>query len=113
MEIENIISLIVSALSGLCVCIPLVYKLVITVQQYIREKNWTNLLALIMKYMAEAEHMFQEGQERKNYVIMAIQASASTLNYDIDMTVVSQMIDDLCSLSKIVNAPNEEIKAKE
>ena len=38
---------------------------------------------------------------------MAVKASADTVNYDIDMDVVSKMIDDLCAMSKVVNAPKE------
>ena len=37
-----------------------------------------------------------------------VQASANLVNYDIDMEVVSEMIDSLCAMSKKVNAPVEE-----
>lgn len=106
---ENWVNIIVSILSGLCVCIPLVYKLITTVSKCVREKNWNDLLNLVMKFMSEAETMFQTGEERKNYVLMAVKASASTINYDIDMDVVSEMIDNLCALSKKVNAPKEDV----
>lgn len=36
-----------------------------------------------------------------------IKASANEVNYDIDMEAVSKLIDDLCSMSKKVNAPEE------
>ena len=32
-----------------------------------------------------------------------------TINYDINMDVVSNMVDALCAMSKKVNAPKEEI----
>lgn len=110
---ENWVNIIVSILSGLCVCIPLVYKLVTTVTKCVREKNWEDLLGLVMKFMSEAETMFQTGEERKNYVLMAVKASANTINYDIDMDVVSEMIDNLCALSKQVNAPKKEDEVAE
>lgn len=36
-----------------------------------------------------------------------IKASANEVNYDIDMEAVSKLIDDLCSMPKKVNAPEE------
>lgn len=106
---ENWVNIVVSILSGLCVCVPLVVKLVSVVEQCVREKNWNELLNMVMTFMTEAESMFQTGEERKSYVLIAVKASADSINYDIDMDVVSDMIDNLCALSKQVNAPKEEI----
>ena len=104
---ENWVNLIVSVLSGLVVVIPLVYKLIEFVQKATKEKNWVELFKLVSNFMTEAELKFSTGAERKDYVIMAVKASADTVNYDIDMDVVSKMIDDLCAISKVVNAPKE------
>lgn len=105
---DMIINYVVSILSGLCVCIPLVYKLAVTIKQSVQEKNWTALVSLVTKFMEEAELLFQSGEERKNYVMIAIKASADTINYQIDMDVVSELIDSLCAMSKVVNAPKKE-----
>jgi hypothetical protein len=43
--------------------------------------------------------------------MMAIKASADTIDYDIDMAVVSKLIDDLCALSKEVNVEIKEATA--
>ena len=94
-------------LSGLAVVIPLVVKLVQYVIEATKEKNWTQLLGLVTRFMEEAEGKFETGAEKKDYVMLAIKASADTLNYDIDMNIVSKLIDDLCSMSKIVNAPEK------
>ena len=40
-----------------------------------------------------------------------VKASADTVDYDIDMEVISKLIDDLCKMSKTVNAPDESEKA--
>ena len=37
-----------------------------------------------------------------------VKASSETVNYDIDMSVISKLIDDLCDMSKSVNAPMEK-----
>ena len=102
------VEIVVSVLSGLAVAIPLVVKLIEYVTKAVKEKNWQTLLELVTNLMKEAESKFETGAERKDYVILAIKASANTINYEIDMDVVSQLIDDLCAMSKIVNAPKEE-----
>jgi len=106
------VNVIVSILSGLAVAIPLVVELVIWIKKAIQEKNWSKLMNLVMAFMADAEKMFQTGEERKQYVLLAIKASADTINYPIDMDQLSKLIDDLCELSKKVNAPVEP-EAKE
>lgn len=104
------VNIIVSILSGLAVAIPLIVELVKWIQKAIQEKNWQALLELIITLMAEAEAKFDTGAARKDYVMLAIRASADTINYTIDMDVVSKLIDDLCAMSKQVNAPNKDVE---
>lgn len=96
---------IVSILSGLAATIPLVIQLVKYVKQTIKEKNWNQMLKMVMGYMEAAEKKFESGAERKEWVLAMVKASADTINYDIDMEAVSELIDSLCSMSKVVNAP--------
>ena len=107
MTIDMVINYIVSILSGLCVCIPLVYKLVITIQSNIREKNWSKLLELVMNLMAEAEKQFDNGADKKAWVLGIVESSAGTINYDIDLVKVGELIDSLCAMSKSVNTNKE------
>lgn len=106
------VDIIVSILSGLAVAIPLCIKLVEYVTKAVKEKNWQALLELVTSLMKEAESKFETGAERKDYVMLAIRASANTINYEIDMDMVSKLIDDLCAMSKIVNAPKEEVEVE-
>lgn len=102
------VNVIVSILSSLAIVIPLVYELVVWIRKAIQEKNWSKLMTLVMSFMADAEKMFQTGEERKQYVLLAIKASADTINYQIDMDQLSKLIDDLVAMSKTVNAPAEK-----
>lgn len=102
-------SYILPILSGLITAIPLVIKLVEYVRKAVKEKNWSKLIDLIMGYMKQAEEKFDNGADRKEWVMAMIEATASTINYDVDMLVVSELIDSLCEMSKIVNAPSEEV----
>ena len=105
---EKYIELIVALLSGLAACIPLVVQLVKYIKKAVKEKNWNQLLSLIMSLMEEAEKKFETGADRKEWVMMMIKASADTINYEIDMDEISKLIDSLCSMTKIVNGKAEE-----
>lgn len=100
------VKIIVSMLAGLATAIPLVVELVKYVQKAVREKNWSKVLDMVMNLMQTAESKFETGIERKEWVLAMVKASADTIDYDIDMAAVSDLIDSLCNMSKVVNAPN-------
>ncbi len=103
---NTIIQLVLSILTGISVCIPLVIKLVQYIKTSIKEKNWTALLSMITQYMEQAEQIIDDGKLRKEWVLGMIKSSSQTINYDIDYIVVSKIIDNICATSKIVNAGN-------
>lgn len=99
------IQAIISILSGIAVIVPLIVALVKYVRRAAEERNWTQMLKLVMNLMAEAEKMFDIGAEKKEWVLAELHAVADTLNYQIDWVVVSDMIDKICEISKEVNPP--------
>ena len=103
----EITELIVSILAGLAAAIPLVVKLVEYVQKAVKEKNWSALINLVVNLMEEAETKFEDGATRKEWVLAMVQASADTINYEVDVEAVSALIDSLCDMSKVVNAPED------
>ena len=103
MEWIDILKLIVAIVSGIAACIPLVIQLVKYIKEAAKSKNWTPLMQLVLKLMAEAEKNQATGAERKKYVIDTIKAMESTLNYDIDENVVSEMIDSIVEATKKIN----------
>lgn len=94
---------IISVLVGLATAIPLVIKLVEYVRKAVKEKNWNKMLDLVMELMKTAEEKFATGADRKEWVMAMVKASVDTINYDVDMEAVSQLIDSLCDMSKVVN----------
>lgn len=107
------LDVILSIVAGLAAAIPLVIKLVQYVQAAVKEKNWNKLLDLVMNLMEEAEIKFADGATRKEWVMAMVQASANSINYDIDMSAISELIDSLCDLTNKVNPPADEpIKAE-
>ena len=97
--------IVISILSGIAACIPLAIKLVEYVQKAAKEKNWGALVAIVKELMIQAEKNFDNGADRKEWVLTSLSAMQHTINYDIDMAAISQLIDTLCDLSKKVNAP--------
>lgn len=106
------LDVILSIVAGLAAAIPLVIKLVQYVQAAVKEKNWNKLLDLVMNLMEEAEIKFADGATRKEWVMAMVKASAESINYDVDMEAISELIDSLCDLTKKVNSPEEEISTK-
>ena len=102
------LELAVSILAGLAATIPLVIELVKYVKKAIKEKNWNLILNLVLKYMSVAEEKFATGAERKEWVMAMVLESAKTVNYDLTPDVLSKLIDDLCSLTKVVNVKPAE-----
>lgn len=94
---------IISILSGIAVLTPLIITLIRYVKDAVKEKNWNQMLQLVMNLMAKAENMFDIGAEKKEWVLAELHAAADTLNYDIDWVVVSEMIDKICDISREIN----------
>lgn len=97
------IQAIISILSGVAVLVPLMIKLIQFVQAGVKEKNWSQVLKLVMSLMADAEDNFESGAEKKEWVMGQLKALASSINYDIDWDVISEMIDKICDVSKEIN----------
>ena len=96
-------TIILPIISGLVACVPLVVKLIEYTQKAAKEKNWTALMHLILKLVAEAEENYTSGADKKSYVVDSIKTIKRTLNYDVDMNVVSEMIDSIIEATNKVN----------
>ena len=97
------IQAIISILSGVAVLVPLMIKLIQFVQAGVKEKNWSQVLKLVMSLMADAEDNFESGAEKKEWVMGQLKALAGSIDYDINWDVISEMIDKICDVSKEIN----------
>lgn len=97
--------LIIAIIAGLATAIPLVIKLVEYVRKSVQEKNWGQLVSLVIDLMEEAETKFEDGATRKEWVMAMAKAAAESINYKINEEALSKMIDALCDMTKVVNAP--------
>ena len=101
---EQIITLIVAVLTGLATAIPLVIKLVQYVKKAVQEKNWGNLLGVLIDLMEQAESMFDSGATRKEWVMAMAQTSAEYIAYPVETAALSALIDEFVSMTKNVHA---------
>ena len=81
--LEYVLSILPGLAASLVAIITLTVKLIEYVQKAIKEKNWGEVLKLVMGYMEAAEEKFETGAE-------------------------SKLIDDLCDMSNVVNPPAEK-----
>jgi len=105
---ENYIELFVAILAGIATAIPLVHKLVQYIKISVKNKNWDNLVGLVITFMKDAEYLFEDGAARKEYVLLKVAESAVLVDYDIDMEKIGDLIDSLCDMAKIVNNNHTE-----
>jgi hypothetical protein len=68
----KILELIIEILAGLTIVIPLVTKLIEYVKKSALEKNWNNLIRLLLNLIATAEERFDNGADRKQWVIAMV-----------------------------------------
>lgn len=108
MENVNIwIEIIIAVLTGIATCIPLVIKLVQTIKDSVKAKNWAPTMQLMLRLMAEAEENYSTGAEKKAYVLDSIEAVKDTLNYDVDMDAIDAMVDAIIIATKKINTQVE------
>ena len=100
---EAWVQIIVSILTGLAATIPLVIKLIDAVKKAHKEKNWKAVVSLVLALMTEAEQNYENGAERKDYVMSSIKAMEHTLEYDIDEKAISELIDAVVLATKKIN----------
>lgn len=100
---ELIITIVFNVILAIGIATPLVIALVKYVRQSIQEKNWNNLVKLVLELISIAEEKFETGAERKEWVISMVRAVENQINFDIDEETLSNLIDDLVNLTKKVN----------
>ena len=117
------VELIAAILGGLAVCIPVVARLVVAgagpvaeekrppreagpSHPAVKEKNWPQIVEIVLALMTDAEGLFADGAARKAWIMQKVEQAAKSVNYDYDDAArqkVSDMIDKICDAAKVVN----------
>lgn len=106
----DVLEFIVKVLPGILTCIPLVVALIKFVRTSVQNKEWQKIVKFVLDHMAEAEKKYSEGSTKKDYVMAAVITSADSIGYpltDTDIQKISDMIDDICTASKVLNVNNK------
>ena len=95
--------IIISILSGITMCVPLVITLVKYIVALYKEKNWSKLIAIVSSLITEAETLYADGASKKEYVINSAMSVSTTIGYSIDKAMLGELIDNLVTLTNKVN----------
>ena len=99
MNWEDVLQFVCVILTGVATAIPLVLKLVEYVRKAALERNWAKMLELVLGLMESAEGLFEEGAQRKAYVMTAVGNLSETVGYEMDTEALGELIDRLCDMS--------------
>ena len=99
----DIIKYIPQILIGLAAIIPLIVALIKYVDKATESKNWNIVVKMILDLMVQAEQDYSTGVEKKMFVMNQVEVLAKTVNFEIDMDKVSDLIDALCDMAHEVN----------
>lgn len=102
------LTIISGLLAGLAACIPLCVQLVKTVRTLIQEKRWNALMKIVIDLMEVAEEKLSDGADKKEYVMSLAKTACEEAGCEWNEKVISDLIDAMVAMSKIVNAPKQE-----
>lgn len=103
----SVLEILISILSGIAVCIPILSALANAITECVKQKNWSAIVLFVLDYMTQAESLFEKGADRKTWVMEMLEETVIQLNYTYDEEAkakVSAMIDSICDASKIINS---------
>ena len=100
---DVIVKYLPTILVGLAAIIPLVAALIKYVTKAADSKNWNIIVKMVLDLMVQAEQDYSSGAEKKAFVMNQIAVLAKTVDFEIDMDKVSDLIDALCDMAHEVN----------
>lgn len=100
MDIEHMIkSIIIVAI--------IVVILAIRLTQYIQSKkdinHYNHLAKIIMNLLLTAEEEFDNGKDRKEYVMNNVKSLNKIFGHNLDLDQISKMIDSIVDVTKKIN----------
>ena len=102
-SISEFVRLIAEILTLLGVLLPMTIALVRAIRKSVKEKNWKRLLSLAMRLMEQAESAFEQGADKKSWVMAMLKESLDEINYSISDEELSDLIDNMVDLTNKLN----------
>ena len=94
---------IVYILAGLIVVVFIGMQLFAKIKPYLTNGQWYIPVIQAIQFMAIAEDKFDNGADRKVWVMETLKEAMTKLNIECNYEAISNMIDAICRLSKILN----------
>lgn len=94
---------IIMILAGLIVVGFVVYQLYLKFKPFLVNGKWYIPMLKTIEYMAEAEAKFDNGTDRKIWVMDTLKDAMSRLNIEVNYDAIGNMIDAICALAKVLN----------
>lgn len=102
-SITEIVRLIAEIFALLGIILPMAIALGRAIKKSIKERNWKKLLPLAMRLMEQAESAFEQGADKKSWVMAMLRESLDEINYSISDEELSDLIDNMVDLTNKLN----------
>lgn len=102
-SVTEIVRLIAEILALIGIILPMAIALGKAIKNSIKERNWKKLLPLAMRLMEQAENAFEQGADKKSWVMAMLKESLDEINYSISDEELSDLIDNMVDLTNKLN----------
>lgn len=100
----NWIDLIIAICGAVSVIVPLAIKLYTTTKQLVQEKNYTKIISGIAEIAKEAEGLFDNGTERREYVLNILKVTSDNLGVPYDEVRFDKELTKIVEAAKKINS---------
>ena len=90
---QGIITLVSTGVALLGLIISLVVKIVNSVKEIVKNKNWNKITSIALSAILAAEKSGKSGSDKKKMVIDSVQASCKAIGIDCDLSALNTYID--------------------
>lgn len=105
--------IICAIIAGIAVLIPIIVYAVKYIKKLISDGSLVDMFNLVMNLVPIAEQMFEEGTDKKKFVLDTIEKFSTENALTFDRDKVSELIDAIVAVTKFVNIKIEEKKSIE
>ena len=97
------IELIIAICSAISVIVPMAIKLYKTIKELVKEKNYTKILDIMKDAAGEAEQLFKDKAERRDYVLNILKVTCENLKVEYDEVRLDTELTKLIKATKKIN----------
>ena len=100
---KEYIDLIIAICGAISVIVPLAVKYYNAIKSLIKEKNYIKILDILRDAAAEAEKLYENGAEKREYVLNIVKVSCDNLKVEYDEKRFDEELTKLIVATKEIN----------